>query len=119
MSSVTPSTAFTTPRDREKSVPPASGKWTFRSLIEIRGSVSRSDMLLFRLCEHFVREMTKRVMLGRQLHERRKVTTADILRPFTSRRKRTTRRQVGEIWGRPGNLIKPSLLISRNRNRAQ
>src|SRR6266446_2564700 len=98
MSSVTPSTAFTIPREREKSDPPASGKWTFRSLIEISGSVFRSDMFLFRLCEHFFREMTKRVVLARQLHERRKVTTADVLRPFTSRRKRTARRQVGEIW---------------------
>src|SRR6266852_4085437 len=97
MSRVTPSTAFTIPREREKSDPPASGKWTLKSLIEIRGSVFRSNIFLFRLCEHFVGEMTKRVVPGRQLHERRKVTTADIFRAFTTRRERTTGWQVGEI----------------------
>src|ERR1700694_3661069 len=37
MSSVTPSTAFTVWRARPKSDPPAAGKWTFRSRIEING----------------------------------------------------------------------------------
>src|SRR5438552_14384574 len=37
MSSVTPSTAFTVWRARPKSDPPAAGKWTLRSRIEING----------------------------------------------------------------------------------
>src|SRR5882762_10269492 len=37
MSSETPSTALTTCRERRNSDPPASGKWTLRSLIEING----------------------------------------------------------------------------------
>src|SRR5260221_9245397 len=37
MSSVTPSTALTTCRERRNNDPRANGKWTLRSLIEING----------------------------------------------------------------------------------
>src|SRR6267142_998118 len=37
MSSETPSTAFTTCRERRNNDPPDSGKWTLRSLVEING----------------------------------------------------------------------------------
>src|SRR6266478_4931300 len=42
MSSVTPSTALTTCRERRNKDPLARGKWTFRSLIEINGCAALS-----------------------------------------------------------------------------
>src|SRR2546427_12962574 len=119
MSSVTPSTALTTRRDREKSNPPARGKCTLRSRMEIKGLASLSDIFLFRLCVHFVREMTQRIVLVRQLDERGELSAADILSSFTSRCERTARGQVGKIRRQAGNLIELSLLCGRIRHRPQ
>src|SRR5260370_4115886 len=105
MSRITPSTALTTRSDREKSNPPARGKCTLRSLIEINGLASLSVMFLFRLGVHFIREMTERVVLARQLDEWGEVTTADIFSAVTSRREWTTRGQVREIRRQSRNLI--------------
>src|SRR5260370_25335366 len=93
----------------DRSQPPAVFDLVLRLRIERSSS---SSLLSRRLCINLIREMTKRVMLGRQLHERRIVTVADIFRAFTTRRERTTGGQEGEIRGEAGDPIKPSLLPS-------
>src|SRR6185436_11903326 len=87
MSRLTPSTAFTIlrtglpPETLSQIVPPPRSKWTFRSRMETSG-----------LGIDLLREMTERLSPRRNLHQRWKLTAANVLNLVAPRRERTTRR---------------------------
>src|SRR6266850_8316306 len=73
----------------------------------------------FRLGVDLVCEMAERMMLARQLHERWKLSSANVLGPLAPRRERTPWWQARQIRRRSRNLIETSLLGQRVGHRTQ